>query len=87
MATPKPGVDQRRRTAMATTTMIPTITEVIQVSFRLVQVILRASARTSRKNLHRVERLLAAARRTRRRAAGFGRAGCGSSEWRLDPWP
>ena len=32
------------------TTMITTITEVIQVSFRLVQVILRASARTSRKN-------------------------------------
>jgi hypothetical protein len=33
----------------ATTTMIPTITEVIQVSFQLVQVTLRASARTSRR--------------------------------------
>src|ERR1700751_1245454 len=32
------------------TTMIATITEVIQVSLRLGQVILRASARTSRKN-------------------------------------
>src|SRR6185436_15646893 len=31
-------------------TMIPTITEVIQVSFHVVQVILRASARTSRRN-------------------------------------
>ena len=30
--------------------MMKTITEVIQVSLRLVQVILRASARTSRKN-------------------------------------
>ena len=35
----------------ARTTMIATMTEVIQVSLRLVHVILRASARTSRKNL------------------------------------
>src|SRR5688500_13943769 len=34
----------------ASTTMIATMTEVIQVSLRLVQVILRASPRTSRKN-------------------------------------
>jgi len=34
----------------ASTTMMKTITEVIQVSLRVVQVILRASARTSRKN-------------------------------------
>src|SRR3954451_17810520 len=39
---------------MATTTMIATITEVIQVSRRLVQVILRASARTSRANCARL---------------------------------
>src|SRR5438552_18835985 len=31
-------------------TMMPTMTEVIQVSFQLVQVILRPSARTSRRN-------------------------------------
>src|SRR5882757_10853710 len=36
---------------MATTTMMATITEVIQVSRRVVQVILRASAPTSSKNL------------------------------------
>src|SRR5687768_2773038 len=36
--------------AAARATMMPTITEVIQVSLRLVQVILRPSARTSRKN-------------------------------------
>jgi len=34
----------------ASSTMIATMTEVIQVSLRLVQVILRASARTSRAN-------------------------------------
>jgi hypothetical protein len=37
-----------RKKMAASTTMIPTITDVIQVSRRLVQVILRASARTSR---------------------------------------
>ena len=39
-----------QKNSAARTTMIATITEVIQVSLRLVQVILRASARTSRKN-------------------------------------
>ena len=39
-----------QKNSAARTTMIATMTEVIQVSLRLVQVILRASARTSRKN-------------------------------------
>ena len=39
-----------KKKAAARVTMIATMTEVIQVSRRLVQVILRASERTSRKN-------------------------------------
>ena len=39
-----------KKNSAVITTMIPTITEVIQVSFQLVQVTLRASARTSRRN-------------------------------------
>src|SRR5947208_3623218 len=39
---------------MATSTMMATITEVIQVSRRVVQVILRASVRTSLKNCIRL---------------------------------
>src|SRR5690606_35356558 len=49
IARPIPKSTTRRNTA-AMATMIPTMTEVIEVSLRLVQVILRASARTSRKN-------------------------------------
>src|SRR5258706_11500278 len=47
---------------MASSTMIPTITEVIQVSRRLVQVILRASERTSRANWARLVRFFGGAR-------------------------
>src|SRR5258708_28510924 len=47
---------------MASSTMIPTITEVIQVSRRLVQVMLRASERTSRANGARLVRFLGGAR-------------------------
>src|SRR5687768_9510820 len=39
-----------KKNSDVTMTMMKTITEVIQVSLRVVQVILRASARTSRKN-------------------------------------
>jgi len=46
---------------MATTTMMATITEVIQVSRRDVQVILRASERTSRANWAMLGRFLAGA--------------------------
>ena len=41
------------KNSAVSSTMMNTITEVIQVSWRLVQVILRASARTSRDELHR----------------------------------
>src|SRR5580693_6625046 len=47
---------------MATTTMMATITEVIQVSRLVVQVTLRASARTSRANWAMLVRFLGAAR-------------------------
>src|SRR5579862_9159625 len=46
---------------IATTTMMATITEVIQVSRRVVQVILRASERTSRANCASVVFFLAGA--------------------------
>src|SRR5579864_7022373 len=49
MTTPKRASTPKKNRAAATT-MMPTITEVIQVSFQLVQVTLRASARTSRRN-------------------------------------
>ena len=67
--------------------MIPTITEVIQVSFQLVQVTLRASARTSRRNLSGLNGFFggAAAAAAPR---GLGRGAVGPvAEWRLDPWP
>ena len=47
--------------------MMATITEVIQVSRRLVQVILRASARTSRKNCARLVRFFGGGLRERGR--------------------
>src|SRR5665213_2160721 len=49
--TPRPRIQSTPKKKMAVRiTMIPTITEVIQVSFQLVQVTLRASARTSWRN-------------------------------------
>src|SRR5258708_3909166 len=62
---------------MASSTMIPTITEVIQVSRRLVQVILRASERTSRANWARLVRFLGGEGRGRR--AGHDRGGLGGA--------
>ena len=45
---PRPNTPSTvKKNREVTTTMIPTITEVIQVSFQLVQVTLRASALTS----------------------------------------
>ena len=49
MPMPKIQSTPKKKKAVMTT-MIPTITEVIQVSFQLVQVTFRASARTSRRN-------------------------------------
>src|SRR5262245_25312563 len=49
----RPASTRAKKTA-ASTTMIATITEVIQVSLRVVQVILRVSARTSLANCARL---------------------------------
>ena len=68
--------------------MMNTITEVIQVSFQLVQVILRASARTSRKNWIGEMRFLrrgSAAGAARRVGRVRGRSGASGTA--PDPWP
>ena len=60
MAKPMPP-STAMKNSDATTTMMKTITEVIQVSLRVVQVILRVSARTSRKNCTGLVRFFGAA--------------------------
>src|SRR4051812_28074239 len=69
ISSPRPVSTSQKKIA-ATTTMMNTITEVIQVSLRLVQVILRISARTSWKNCTGLVRFFGAGAEAARAEAG-----------------